>query len=131
MPNPIPDWELPRRLLKYVGTHQIIGEPVTVRETTVTLGIGRERVESILKEKEIIYKIFSGTEPSGNDILAIQCAPPNLTLDAGVSNRELDTSFRKLLDQEQRGELQIVRRERKRMNKRQREKLRVAEFWGR
>lgn len=131
MPNPIPDWDLARRLLKYVGIHQITGEPVTIRETTVTLGIGRERVENILQEKNIKYKIFSGEEASGYDILAIQYAPLTLTIDAGLSNSELDTSFRKLLDLEQAGELVFAPRPRKRITKKQREKIRVKEFWTR
>lgn len=130
MPNPIPDWDVARRLVKYMGFKQIAGELVTVRELTVTLGLGRERLEEVMKEKKIKYKIFSDGEPSGRDLVGIEYVPQTLALDAGVSNRELDNSYRKLIDLEQQGKIRVLRR-RSRPNKKQREQMRVTEFWDR
>lgn len=131
MPTPIPDWDLARRLVAYVGMKQIIGELVTVRETSVTLGIGRERMIKIMEEKGIIYKIISGKEEnSGADLLAIEYVPRNLALDAGISNQELDRSYKKLMERELQGEIRVIPRRRKRMTRQQREKMRIREFWG-
>lgn len=131
MPNPIPDWDLARRLTLYIGMRQVSEQPVTVREATVTLGVGRERLESVMQEKNIIYHIFSGTEASGKDIIALQYVPASLALDAGLSNSELDTSYRKLVELEMLGQLRIVAQKRQRLTKKQREHKRVTEFWQR
>lgn len=130
MPNPIPDWDLARRLVKYVAMKQIIHDYATVRETSVTMGIGQERIESLMKEKEIKYKIIPSGEASGKDLLLIEYVPYNLALDAGISNRELDISYKKFLDSQLQGEIRVLPRRRNRMNKKQREQMKVREFWA-
>jgi len=129
MPNPIPEWDMARRLVKLIGQRQIIGETTTVREASVALGIGRDRMEAVMNEKGIKYKIFSGLEPSGRDILAIEFVPNNLALDAGIYNRDLDTSYHRIVEQYKSGDIKVAA-QRKRIAKRQREKIQVKEFWN-
>lgn len=131
MPNPIPEWDLARRLVKYIGFNQITGKLVTVREATVTTGIGRDRMESELKEKNIKYKIFSDKEPSGKDIIALEYVPKNLALDAGIANSELYKSYQIILERDQQGEIRAIPRRRRRLKKKQREQMKVTEFWSR
>lgn len=130
MPIPIPDWDLARRLVRYVGIKQIIGEVVTVRATSLTLGVGQERLESLMKEKEIIYKIISGEVRSGNDILLMEYVPHTLALDAGISNQELDNSYKKMIDRNLQAEIKIIPRRGKRVTRQERERMRIHEFWG-
>lgn len=130
MPHPIPDWDMARRLLKLVGQKQIAGQKVTIRATSVTLGIGRDRMESLMNQEGIIYKILSSDIPSGRDLLVIAYAPANLALDADVSLRELETSAIKTIERFEKGELKISQAQ-KRLNKRQYEKNKIKEFWQR
>ncbi len=130
MPNPIPDWDLARRLVKYVGMKQIIGELVTIRDTSRTLGIGRKRIESLLEGKKIIYKVISEEKSSGKDLLFLEYVPNTLALDAGIANSELDKSYKKFLDRRQQGEIKISPYHRTRLNKKQRESMKIKEFWG-
>jgi len=132
MPNPIPDWDLARRLVKFVGMKQIIGEIATVRETSVTIGVGRERLESLMKERGINYKIIPSNEASGKDFIMLEYVPHNLALDAGISNRELDISYRKFIDRQLRVQGGIKTKARRtRMTKKRREQMMVREFWDR
>jgi len=129
MPNPIPEWDLARRLVKYIGMKQIMGELVTVREVTVTVGVGWQRLENEMEKKKIIYKIFSDGEPSGKDLIALEYVPNNLAIDAGIANSELHRSYQKILHSYQHGGIRINRRPR--LKKKQREQMKVHEFWDR
>lgn len=129
MPNPIPEWDLARRLVKYLGMNQITGKFVTAREASVTMGIGRERLESLMKEKDIHYKIIPDEKSAGKDLLLLEYVPRNLALDAGISNQELLTSYRKFMDRQEQEKVRKVPR-RSQMTKKKRENMKVGEFWA-
>lgn len=130
MPKPIPDWDLARRLVKYVGIKQITRETATVREASVTLGIGQERIESLMTENKIIYKIIASGQASGKDLILLEYVPHNLAMDAGIANKELHTSYHKFIDRQQQGEIKFSPPRRTRLTKKKREKMKVREFWN-
>lgn len=129
MPTPIPDWDLARRLVKFIGMKQVTGEVITVREASRTLGIGRERIISVMDDEKILYKIISDGEPSGKDFILIEYVPHNLAMDAGLANSELHRSFQEILERYKQGEIKIVRPIRTRLTRKKREQMRISEFW--
>lgn len=130
MPTPIPSWDLPRRLVKFVGLKQINSENVTIRAVSRTLGIGRERIEKILQEKEITYKIVENDEGiRSEDLLLLEHVPPNLATDAEMSRMEIYRSYERFMSGDWPTQSERKARQR-RLNKRERETLAVREFWS-
>jgi hypothetical protein len=127
MPHPIPDWDLARRLVKYVGTRQIEGMDTTIREVSVFLGIGRDRIENLMQEKNIIYRMITGDKEGGRDLLVLENVPQTLALDSDLSVRDIDRSFQGIVSGNR--EVRIVRH--KKIKKKEREKMKIVDFWSR
>lgn len=125
MPNPIPSWDLARRLVKYVGFRQINGQPPTFREASRTLGVGRERILKIMEENQIIYKILESKDRPLSDRLALHSAPLTLVGDAGLSPTDLLRSF----EEASTGDYTNRQVRQRRLNKKQKEAQRINTFW--
>lgn len=125
MPNPIPDWDLARRIVKFIGTKQIKGEEVTIKATRLTAGIGRERIEKVLKDREVVYEILENEENPGQSLILLKHVPPLLASDAGIVRMDLYKSYEDFHAGTR--EARAVRQ--KRMPKKQLEKLKIKEFW--
>jgi hypothetical protein len=129
MPTPIPEWDLPRRIIKYIGVNQIRGRTVIFRDLCRTIGIGRDRIEKILQDRQVTYRIVPEIEGQKHyyDAIVLEHVPPALAADAEISRPDLLKSYAEY-DSDRRTERQIRQ---KRMNKKELENLRVRETWSR
>lgn len=125
MPNPIPEWDVARRVVKYVGVKQIKGEDVLVRSMCVTVGLGRERIEKILQEHQIIYHIIVGED--NIPIIFLEHVPPTLVADAGVLPKDLIRSYQEYRS----GTRGVYVKPENKLKKREKQNQRVRDFWDR
>lgn len=125
MPNPIPDWDLARRIVKFVGVKQIKGEEVTVGQTRRTIGVGWQRIERVLREREVDFEVLENQEVASHSLILLKSVPPLLASDAGILRQDLLRSYEDFHAGVR--EVRAVRE--RRMPKKQLEKIKIKEFW--
>lgn len=125
MPNPIPEWDLARRLVKFVGTRQMTKMQTTMRETSRTLGVGRQRIIQLLEEKNIEYKILGHPKRKSEDLLLIGDITMGMAADTGLSRVNLHRTFEELSTSVDFKPTEQARR----VKRKEREKILVKEFW--
>lgn len=127
MPNPIPSWDLARRVVKFVGVKQIKGEEVTVLQTRRTVGVGWQRIENVLKEKQVEFEVVENKEIPNQSLVLLKSVPPLLASDAGILRQDVIRSYEDFYAGTR--EARAVRE--RRMPKKQLQKLKIKEFWER
>lgn len=125
MPTPIPEWDMARRIVKFVGSRQIAGKPTTVRQLSRAMGIGRERIRTVLVEKKVDFAVIERSDSAHEDWFVLQHVSPNLALDAGVSVPDLTRTCEEFM----KGTPVERKIKKKRLNKKQLEKLKIKNFW--
>lgn len=127
MPKPIPDWDLARRIVKLLGGRQLSGKETTMRELSRAMGIGRNRIISVLNEKKVVFSIIPHKEAKYYDILVLKNIPINLAQDAEISIPDI----LKTHDEFMRGERVERKVKKKRATRKELEKLKIKNFWER
>lgn len=95
MPTPIPEWDRPRILIRYLVRRQLRHRTTNLQEARLRVGIGSDRILEILSDQGIEYKIVQTTEVKksrGLEVL-IKSVPESLAEVYRIDKEKLKDSF--------------------------------------